>query len=130
MTPLQKKVIVLHNLLRLVFGFALLWLGVDKWLGLLTDWQKYLSPLSLSIVETTVSALTLVAVIEIVAGILILIGQTKIGGNIAAVWFLLVAFNLILLGGYADLVLRQFILSAGAIILAQLGEIVRSIRRI
>src|SRR5919108_6176441 len=69
--------------LRIAFGGTAFLAGLDKFFNLLTNWEKYASPLVLEIVPLSAGALMRVAgVIEIVAGLALLAGVTRLGGYV------------------------------------------------
>jgi hypothetical protein len=61
-----------------------------------------------------------VGVIEIIAGLLVAF-KPKIGGYVVAVWLWGIIANLLLMGNYFDIALRDFGLSLGALALARLA---------
>jgi hypothetical protein len=108
-------------LLRTVFTIAPVIFGLDKFVGLLTDWEAYLAPWVNDIVPGTAhQAMLAVGVVEIVAGILVAV-RPAIGGYVVAVWLLGIIVNLLTLGEYYDVALRDFGLLVGALALARLA---------
>ena len=61
-----------------------------------------------------------VGVVEIVAGILVAV-RPRIGGYVVAAWLGGIIVNLLLVGGYLDIALRDFGLLLGALTLARLA---------
>lgn len=95
--------------------------GTDKFLGLLTNWEKYLaapfarlSPLSAH------ATMMLVGVVEIVAGLVVAL-RPRIGAYVVAVWLAGIIVDLLLVGGYGDVALRDFGLCLGALALGKLS---------
>jgi uncharacterized membrane protein YphA (DoxX/SURF4 family) len=108
------------QILRFGFTVAPIVAGLDKFLGLLTNWDKYLAPgLSFGIAPHTF--MMIVGVIEIVAGLIVAV-RPRIGGYIVAVWLVGIMVNLVAVGGYLDVALRDLGLCLGAIALARLAE--------
>jgi uncharacterized membrane protein YphA (DoxX/SURF4 family) len=110
--------------LRIAFGLMAFLAGLDKFLNLLTNWEQYASPLVLSVVPLSAGALMRVAgVIEIAAGIAILIGITRLGGYVVAGWLTLIALTLVTTGHYFDVAVRDLVMACGAFVLGRLSEV-------
>lgn len=110
--------------LRIAFGLMAFLAGIDKFLNLLTNWEKYASPLVLSVVPLSAEALMRVAgVIEIAAGLAILIGITRLGGYVVAGWLTVIALTLVTTGHYFDVAVRDLVLACGAFALGRLSEV-------
>lgn len=108
-------------LLRTVFTVAPILFGLDKFLGLLTDWEAYLAPWVNDIVPGTAhQAMLAVGVVEILAGLLVAV-RPAIGGYVVAAWLLGIIVNLLTMGEYYDVALRDFGLLVGALALARLA---------
>lgn len=96
--------------------------GLDKFTHLLTNWDKYLSPIVAEIIPFSPHTFMLiVGVIEIMAGVLVLI-RPRIGGYIVAAWLVGIAINLLTTGEYFDIAVRDLVMAVGAFCLAQLSE--------
>lgn len=67
----------------------------------------------------------MVGVVEIVAGILVAI-RPSIGGYVVAAWLLGIIVNLVSMGEYLDIALRDFGLLVGALALARLASSART----
>jgi hypothetical protein len=108
-------------LLRTVFTIAPIAFGLDKFLGLLTDWDQYLAPWINDLVPGTAhEAMLLVGVVEVGAGILVLL-QPRLGGYVVALWLGGIILDLVTLGDFYDVALRDFGLLVGALALARLA---------
>ena len=108
-------------LLRTVFTVAPILFGLDKFFGVLTEWEQYLAPQIDSIVPGTAhQAMLIVGVVEIAAGVLVAV-LPRIGGYVVAAWLAAIIVNLLLLGAYYDVALRDFGLLVGALALARLA---------
>ena len=108
-------------LLRTVFTVAPILFGLDKFLGLLTDWEAYLAPWVDAIVPGTAhQAMLAVGLVEILAGLLVAV-RPAIGGYVVAAWLLGIIVNLVTMGEYYDVALRDFGLLVGALALARLA---------
>ena len=108
-------------LLRTVFTVAPILFGLDKFVGLLTDWEQYLAPqIGALIPGTAHQAMLAVGVVEILAGILVAVAP-RIGGYVIAAWLAGIIVNLLLIGDFYDVALRDFGLLVGALALARLA---------
>ena len=117
-------------LLRTVFTVAPIAFGLDKFTNLLTDWERYLAPWIDDIVPGTAhQAMLAVGVVEILAGILVAI-RPAIGGYVVAAWLLGIIVDLLTLGGYLDIALRDVGLAVAALALARLATAPAARRRV
>jgi len=116
------------QILRLGFTVAPIIAGLDKFLQLLTNWDKYLAPAvpaTLGIAPHTF--MMIVGVIEIAAGLLVAV-RPRFGGYLVSAWLVGIIVNLVLVGGYLDVALRDLGLAMGAFALARLAEADERIR--
>jgi hypothetical protein len=109
-------------LLRIAFTVAPILFGLDKFANVLTDdWTRYLSSEFNSILPGNAdTAMSIVGVIEIVAGVVVALAP-RYGSLLVAGWLGGIIVNLLLLGGYGDVALRDFGLMLGAFTLARLA---------
>lgn len=108
-------------MLRTVFTVAPIAFGLDKFVNLLTDWPGYLAPFADRFIPGTAQqAMYVVGVIEIAAGLLVAI-RPKYGAVVVAAWLGGIIVNLLILGGYHDVALRDFGLLVGALALWRLA---------
>jgi hypothetical protein len=108
-------------LLRTVFTVAPVVFGLDKFAQLLSDWDFYLAPWIDDLVPgSTHDAMLLVGVVEVLAGVLVAL-RPRIGAYVVALWLLGIIVNLVTLGDYYDVALRDFGLLVGALALARLA---------
>ena len=108
-------------LLRTVFTVAPIAFGLDKFVELLTDWDKYLAPWINDLVPGTAhQAMLAVGVIEVVAGIAVAVAP-RFGALLVAGWLAGIILNLVTMGDYYDIALRDFGLLVGALALAVLA---------
>jgi hypothetical protein len=108
-------------LLRLGFTVAPILFGLDKFLDWLVDWRIYLAPeLNDLIPGNAHQAMLAVGVIEIVAGVVVAV-RPKFGGYLVAAWLGAIIVNLLVLGDFYDVALRDFGLLIGALALARLA---------
>ena len=110
-----------YQLLRTVFTVAPIAFGLDKFAGLLTDWEQYLAPWINDIVPGTAhQAMLAVGVIEVVAGLAVAFAP-RFGALLVAAWLAGIIVNLVSMGDYYDVALRDFGLLVGALALATLA---------
>ena len=110
-----------YQLLRTVFTVAPIAFGLDKFAGLLTDWEQYLAPWIDDIVPGTAhQAMLAVGVIEVVAGLAVAFAP-RFGALLVAAWLAGIIVNLVSMGDYYDVALRDFGLLVGALALATLA---------
>ena len=109
-----------YQALHVGFTIAPIIAGADKFFGFLTNWEQYLAPFVTTMVPAHTFMLV-VGVIEIVAGLLVAV-MPRIGAYIVCAWLLGIIGNLLLLGGYYDIALRDLGLAIGAFALGRLSE--------
>ena len=116
--------------LRIALGLAPLLAGLDKFFNLLTKWTMCLNPLALRVVpvapETFMRA---VGVIEMIVGIAILTRWTRLGAYVAAAWLVCIALNLVSMGAFLDVAVRDLLIAVAAFSLARLTEVRVSVVR-
>ena len=110
-------------LLRIAFTVAPILFGLDKFANVLTDdWTRYLSSEFNSLIPgSAADAMHLVGVVEIVAGLVVAV-MPRFGGYLVAAWLGGIILNLLLVGGYGDVALRDFGLMLGALTLTRLAS--------
>ena len=115
--------------LRLSYGLVPVIAGFDKFAGILTDWDKYLSPAIASMVPLSATSLLHTAgVIEIAAGILVLAGGARLGGYIVAGWLAVIVVNLVTVG-IVDVAVRDLVMAVGALCLAKVAALRFKLKR-
>jgi uncharacterized membrane protein YphA (DoxX/SURF4 family) len=108
-------------LLRTVFTVAPILFGLDKFTNILTDWTIYLAPVATSVVPVSAQTfMYIVGVVEIIAGIAVAV-RPRFGSLLVAVWLLGIIINLLVLGSFYDVALRDFGLLVGALALNRLS---------
>jgi len=107
--------------LRIGIGTGAFVAGLDKFFDLLADWTMYLSPYATRFVraETFMHA---AGVVEMIIGIAILAGFTRIGGYAVMAWLIAIAINLVSAGMFYDIAIRDVEMSLAAFTLARLSE--------
>jgi hypothetical protein len=109
------------QLLRTLFTVAPVLFGLDKFTNLMTDWEDYLAPWINDIVPGSAhDAMLIVGVIEIVAGVVVAV-MPRFGGPLVALWLAGIIVNLLTLGDYYDVALRDFGLMVSALALTALA---------
>ncbi|RPJ63223.1 MAG: DoxX family membrane protein [Acidobacteria bacterium] len=110
--------------LRLGIGLTAFLAGLDKFSHLLVDWNMYLNPLALTLIPLSADTfMRMVGVVEVVVGIAILSGWTRLGAYVAAAWLFGIALNLVTMGRFFDIAVRDVGLSIAAFTLARLAEV-------
>ncbi|PTT69153.1 hypothetical protein [Arthrobacter sp. HMWF013] len=114
-------------LLRTVFTAAPIIFGLDKFTNILADWPIYLAPVATTVVPVPAQTLMyVVGVVEITAGIAVAV-RPRFGALLVAVWLLGIIVNLLVLGSFYDVALRDFGLMIAALALNRLSP--GSVRR-
>jgi hypothetical protein len=110
-------------LLRIAFTVAPILFGLDKFAEvMISDWPKYLAPEFNDIIPGSAQdAMYIVGGVEIAAGLVVAI-VPRFGGLLVAAWLAGIIVSLLLVGGYADIALRDFGLLLGALTLARLAS--------
>ena len=110
-------------ILRIAFTVAPILFGLDKFANVLTDdWTRYLATQFNDLIPGNASdAMHIVGVVEIVAGLTVAVAP-RFGGLLVAGWLGGIIVNLLLVGGYGDIALRDFGLLLGALTLSRLAS--------
>ena len=117
------------NWIRYSFGLVVLLAGLDKLAGtnLIVEWAKYVSfPVADVIPAATV--VLIVGIIEVIAGILMFTRQAATALYAAAALLVLIAINLLMIGGYLDIAIRDLLLAIAAFAAARLAPAALSAR--
>jgi hypothetical protein len=110
-----------YLLLRTVFTIAPIAFGLDKFAELLTSWEKYLAPWINDLVPGSAhQAMLAVGVIEVVAGVAVA-AAPRYGALLVAAWLAGIIVDLVTMGRYYDVALRDFGLLVAALALASLA---------
>jgi hypothetical protein len=120
----EDPVVQATTILRVAFTVAPILFGLDKFLGfMIDDWTKYLASEFDSLIPGNAQdAMHIVGVVEILAGLTVAV-VPRFGGLLVAAWLGGIIVSLLLVGGYADIALRDFGLLPGALTLARLASI-------
>ena len=102
------------TILKWTYGLVPIVAGADKFFHILVNWDQYLAPAVTDIISLQPHTFILITgVVEIIAGILVLT-RPKIGSLIVAVWLVGIVLNLLLLGNYYDVAVRDAVMAIGA----------------
>jgi uncharacterized membrane protein YphA (DoxX/SURF4 family) len=112
-----------YLIMRIAFTVAPILFGLDKFANVLTDdWTRYLSSEFNSLLPgSAATGMHLVGIVEIIAGLIVAI-RPREGALIVAAWLAGIILNLLLIGGYGDIALRDFGLLLGALSLSRLAQ--------
>ncbi len=112
-------------------GFVVLWIafsvapvlfGLDKFFHVLVDWSDYLAPQVDRLIPFSADQIMMgVGAIEILAGVLVAF-RPQIFAYLVAAWLAVIITDLLVLGDYYDIALRDFGLFLGALALARLAR--------
>jgi hypothetical protein len=110
-------------ILRVAFIVAPILFGLDKFAEVMIgDWPKYLAPEFNDLIPGNAEdAMHIVGAVEIVAGLVVAV-TPRFGGLLVAGWLAGIIVSLLLVGGYADIALRDFGLLLGALTLTRLAS--------
>jgi uncharacterized membrane protein YphA (DoxX/SURF4 family) len=109
--------------LRIGLGLAAFLAGLDKFFNLLTTWEAYLNPLATRVVPLSPAAfMHVVGVIEMIVGVTILSRWTRLGAYVVMVWLGCIALNLVTMGAFFDVAVRDVEMAIAAYTLAKLTE--------
>ena len=113
-TAAKSEVAKAQLLLKLTFGLVPIVAGLDKFTNILTDWSQYLNPAVADLLPVSAATfMMIVGVIEVVAGILVLV-KTELGSLIVSAWLVLIALTLIAGWNYVDVAVRDIVMAIGA----------------
>src|ERR1700710_2179086 len=96
-------------LLRIAFTVAPILFGLDKFANVLTeDWTRYLASQFNDLIPGDAgAAMHIVGIVEITAGLAVAV-VPRFGGLLVAAWLGGIILNLLLVGCYGDIALRDF----------------------
>ncbi|WP_243320442.1 MULTISPECIES: hypothetical protein [Geothrix] len=110
--------------LRIGLGAAPFLAGLDKYFNLLAKWELYLNPLALRVIPVSPAAfMRAIGLVEMAVGLAILTRWTRLGAYVAGIWLVGIALNLLTMGAYLDVAVRDLLLALAAYTLAQLTEV-------
>ena len=110
--------------LRLLFGVVPIVAGLDKYFNLLTDWTAYLNPLATKLLPVSAATfMHVIGVVEIAAGTIVLTRWTRLGSYVVTAWLVAIALNLLSMGKFLDVAVRDLGLAVAAFALSQLTAV-------
>jgi hypothetical protein len=110
-----------YQILHFGFTVAPILAGIDKFFHLLCNWDQYLAPWIAAVSPLGGHSLMLVVgVIEAAAGILVAV-RPRWGARVVGAWLCLIILNLLTMGSYFDVALRDLGLALGAFALWRLS---------
>jgi hypothetical protein len=110
--------------LRIGLGAGPIIAGIDKFFNIIVNWEMYLSPLATKVVPISPTTfMHVVGVVEIIAGVVVLSRWTKIGSYVVMLWLLGIVGNLLTIGMFYDLAMRDVELAIAAFALSQLTAV-------
>jgi hypothetical protein len=84
----------------------------------------YLNPLAIKVTPfSPATFMHIVGVIEIIAGVVVLSKLTRIGAYVVTLWLIAIALNLLTMGKFLDVAVRDLGLAVAAFSLAQLTAV-------
>jgi len=112
-----------YQILHAAFVAAPIIACIDKFFGVLANWDMYMAPAAQKILGEHSHQFMLVAgVIEIVAGLGVAF-KPRYFAYVVAVWLAAIIANLLMSGAYYDIALRDFGLFLAAIALGRLAMV-------
>lgn len=116
-----KGITEVQKLMKFTYGIVPIVAGADKFTNILTNWTEYLNPTLAGVLPINNNAfMMIIGIIEIVAGILVLMKPQK-GAYVVSAWLVLIAVSLIASGNYLDVAVRDLVMAIGAFSLAKLS---------
>lgn len=116
-----KGITEVQKLMKFTYGIVPIVAGADKFTNLLTNWSEYLNPTLAGVLPFSGNAfMMIIGIIEIVAGILVLMKPQK-GAYVVSAWLVLIAVSLIASGKYLDVAVRDLVMAIGAFSLAKIA---------
>jgi uncharacterized membrane protein YphA (DoxX/SURF4 family) len=120
----QDPALAAFWMLRIGFVVLPFWMGLDKFLGVLTpDWPHYLAPWIVGLAPFSAqTAMHIVGIIEMAAGVMIAI-KPRYAAYVVALWLAGIIINFLTYPGFYDIALRDFGLLIAALALAALSAV-------
>jgi uncharacterized membrane protein YphA (DoxX/SURF4 family) len=123
MGTLLQQVSIAKKSLQITYGIVPIVAGIDKFTNLLVNWKDYLGPSITKMLPFSPGTfMSIVGVIEIIAGILVL-RIPRIGAYVVAIWLVVISLTLITGTHYFDVAVRDLVMAAGAFALARLSAV-------
>jgi hypothetical protein len=120
---LSTPIFQAYRVLRFAFTIAPLIAGLDKYFHFLVNWDQYLTPIIPNVFGVNAHDFMLaVGAIEIVVGIGVAL-KPKIFAYIVSLWLVGITINLISMGQFYDIALRDIGLALCAFALGRLAQV-------
>jgi hypothetical protein len=111
-----------YQILHWAFVAAPTIAGLDKFFHLLTNWDQYLAPaVERRLPFSGHTFMLIVGVIELFAAFVVAV-KPRVGAWLVAAWLLGIIVNLLMLGGFYDVALRDFGLFLCAVALGRMSK--------
>lgn len=113
---MNQNIFASQRILKYAFGVSLVLIGLDKVFhtNIVTEWEKYVSPLALSVLPiTAVTLVSVLGVTEIIVGALFLTRFQKLAASLTILALAAIIINLFSLGLY-DIALRDALIALSA----------------
>ena len=108
-------------MLKMTYGLVAIIAGADKFFNLIVHWEKYVSPMVAAYLPINMQYfMYTIGIVEIAVGLLILSQYTRLGAYLIAAWLGIIVLNLLSMGTYYDIAVRDIVMMIGALALAQL----------
>jgi uncharacterized membrane protein HdeD (DUF308 family) len=118
-----RSITSVEQILRFTFGIVPIVAGADKFTNLLTHWVNYLNPHVAGMLPFSGEIfMKIVGVIEIIAGLLVLI-KPRVGALVVSAWLVLIALQLIVGGMYLDVAVRDLVMAISAFLLFRIASL-------
>lgn len=112
-----------YEILHWGFVAAPVLAGLDKFAGLLTNWDAYVAPpIARVLGSATHGFMLVVGIVEIAAGLLVAV-KPRIGAWVVAGWLGAIIVDLLMSGRWFDIALRDFGLMLAALALGRLATV-------
>ncbi len=122
MSIMNSNVSLVRNVLKYTFVLLPIVAGLDNYTNILNNWSHYVSKDIAAMLPFEPSTfMMIVGVIEIAAGILVLV-NTKIGAYVISAWLVAIALSLIFSWTYMDVAVRDLVMAISAFSLAKLSD--------
>jgi hypothetical protein len=116
-----KGITHVQTIMKLTYGIVPIVAGADKFTNLLTNWTAYINPsLGHMLPFSAGTCIMIVGIIEIAAGVLVLVKPDK-GAYVVSAWLVLIAVSLITGGKQLDVAVRDLVMAIGAFALAKIS---------
>ena len=112
-----------YRALQISLGATAVVAGVDKFFNQLTNWEQYLNPeISDRLGLSKKQFMSMVGVIEVVGGVTVLSGRTRLGGLLMSAWLLGISGNLVSTKSFLDVASRDLNMAVAAYALAEMAN--------